>query len=184
MAVPETVTSEHAKEYVRLVNSGSRPGGDTMRQARTNVAHQAAGTVGEDTAIEAAGGGPEDPVADVATIANTLRKAKSIAGAAGSGLGSLGKQVSTSSSLPRQAYGQVSSPSRTAQTLTRLIWAVALGLIVLEVASEATGQSWSFNLPGTNPLKKGAYKPLYSGQTPGSAPATLSAMPLVLPGAV
>src|ERR1700730_15848739 len=171
----EPVTSEHAREYVRLVQGGGRPGADTMRQARTNVAHRYAGAAAEDSAIEAAGGGPEDPVADAGAVANTLRRAagaaRSSAGAAArggaSGLSSLGSSVSR--------------PSSAADTITKLVWAAALGLIVLEVASEATGQFWDFRLPAAGSLTKSPYSPLYAGQAlsqPGSAmPGVFGAVP-------
>jgi hypothetical protein len=68
-------------------------------------------------------------------------------------------------SAARSVASSVSTPSQAAQTVTRLIWAVALGLIVLQVAAEATGQQWSFNLPATGAkLVKGSYRPLYAGQ--------------------
>lgn len=161
----EPVTTEHAHEYVRLVSGGAAAGGDTMRQARRNVAERFAGSAGEDSAIEAAGGGPADPLADAGAVANTLRRAASGAASAarsgGGGLRSLGSSVS--------------SPGGTAQTLTKLIWAAALGLIVLEVAAEATGQQWSFKLPAAGSLTKQPYQPLYAGQSVGST--TAGAMP-------
>lgn len=66
----------------------------------------------------------------------------------------------------RSVYGSVSTPSAAAQTVTKLLWAVALGLIVLEIAAQATGQTWSFSLPNPSAQKpqKGAYVPLYAGQ--------------------
>lgn len=74
----------------------------------------------------------------------------------------------------RTAYGSVSSPSATAQTITKLLWAVAVGLIALEIAAEATGQHWAFNLPGIGrgPAPKQPYVPLYAGQPafPGVMP--------------
>lgn len=67
-------------------------------------------------------------------------------------------------SAARSAASSVSTPSQAAQTVTRLIWAVALGLIVLQIAAEATGQQWSFNLPTTGAKQvKGSYRPLYGG---------------------
>jgi hypothetical protein len=74
----------------------------------------------------------------------------------------------------RAAYSRVSSPSAAAATITKLIWAVAVGLIVLEIAAEATGQRWSFSLPGVGrgPAPRQPYEPLYSGQT-----AVQAAMP-------
>jgi len=79
----------------------------------------------------------------------------------------------------RSALGRVSTPSAAAQTVTKLIWAVAVGLIVLEIAAEATGQRWSFSLPGVGrgPAPQQAYEPLYSGQT-----AVQAAMPGVFSG--
>lgn len=80
----------------------------------------------------------------------------------------------------RRAYGSVSTPSEAAQTIAKLIWAVALGLIVLEIAAQATGQTWSLRLgQGAVAQKptKGAYVPLYAGQTS----TVTAAMPGVLP---
>lgn len=82
----------------------------------------------------------------------------------------------------RRAYGSVATPSSAARTVTRLIWAIVVGLVVLEIASEATGQRWSFNLPaiGRGPAAKSPYVPLYTGQ---STPAA-AAMPSVFGGIV
>jgi hypothetical protein len=76
------------------------------------------------------------------------------------------------------AYGSVSSPSAAAQTVTKILWAVAVGLVVLEIAAEATGQRWSFTLPGIGrgPAPRSPYLPLYAGQTLPAA----SALPGVL----
>lgn len=57
------------------------------------------------------------------------------------------------------------TPSGAARTVTRLVWAVALGLIALQVLAEATGQFWSFSLPTTGAkATKQPYQPLYQGQ--------------------
>lgn len=87
-------------------------------------------------------------------------------------------QVRRVPAAARGAYGHVSSPSATAQTITKLIWAAAVGLIVLQIAAEATGQQWGFQLPGqaSKPTKQ-PYQPLYTGQVS-------SAMPGVMPAAV
>lgn len=60
-------------------------------------------------------------------------------------------------------YRSVSTPSATARTITKLLWATTLGLIVLEIAAQATGQTWSFNLPAVGKGKpaKSPYQPLY-----------------------
>ncbi|OLE23433.1 MAG: hypothetical protein AUG49_15980 [Catenulispora sp. 13_1_20CM_3_70_7] len=65
------------------------------------------------------------------------------------------------------------SPSAAAATVTKLIWAIALGLIALQVAAEATGQRWSFALPsvGHGPAPKQPYAPLYTGQAAAAMPA-------------
>lgn len=64
-----------------------------------------------------------------------------------------------------------SGPAPVAGTITKLIWAAAIGLIVLEVASLATGQFWSFNLPGLKAAPaKLPYQPLYSGQQTQQVP--------------
>lgn len=70
----------------------------------------------------------------------------------------------------------MSSPSATAQTITKLLWAVAFGLIVLEIAAQATGQTWAFNLPGIGrgPAPKQPYAPLYAGQEPAAAAAAFT----------
>lgn len=75
-------------------------------------------------------------------------------------------------SAAQSGYQKVSSPGRTAQTITKLIWAAALGLIVLQIAAEATGQQWGLNLgplgssSSGQKFTKGSYRPLY-----GSKPA-------------
>ena len=57
------------------------------------------------------------------------------------------------------------SPSGAARTVTRLVWAVALGLIALQILAEATGQFWSFSLPTKGgKAAKQPYQPLYQGQ--------------------
>jgi hypothetical protein len=175
MPADEPVTRHHAEEYVKLLHGGAKPGGDTMRQARANVAGKFAGTASEDSAIEAAGGGPEDPVADFGAVANTLRRAAaSGAGRAGSGAVSAARSGQSGlSSLGRHA----GTPGQAAQTITRLVWAIALGLIALEVASEATGQFWNFNLKGPG-LQKQPYQPLYPSQASlEGSPLPASALP-------
>jgi hypothetical protein len=54
---------------------------------------------------------------------------------------------------------------------------VAIGLIVLQIAAEATGQRWSFALPSLGkPAPKQQYVPLYHGQTAAAAlPGVLGA---------
>lgn len=92
--------------------------------------------------------------------------------------------AAASSRAPRQPRGSVSlpvravsGPSETAKTITRLVWAVAIGLIVLEVASQATGQFWTFNLQGPA-LQKQAYRPLYGqAQTAAALPGILAGTP-------
>lgn len=74
-----------------------------------------------------------------------------------------------------------SGPSPAVRTITRLLWAVAAGLVVLEIAAQATGQQWSFNLQGfgLQHAPKQPYQPLYAGQ-----PSLVqSAMPGVMGGA-
>lgn len=70
----------------------------------------------------------------------------------------------------------VGTPSRAAQTVTKLIWAVAVGLVVLQVASEATGQYWSFALPKSGAKKptKAPYAPLYPGQVAAAMPGVFT----------
>lgn len=98
-------------------------------------------------------------------------------GAVAQGLSRASGQVRRLPSAAGAVYGQVSTPSRAAQTLTKVIWAVALGLIVLQVAAEATGQQWSFALPGTGrPTPKQPYVPLYGPQAAqASMPGVLGA---------
>jgi hypothetical protein len=82
--------------------------------------------------------------------------------------------------------GSPSSNSTAAQTIVKLAWAVAVGLIVLEIAARATGQVWSLSLPapqGTHPTK-GAYLPLYPGQslpTAAAMPGFFGAVPVQSP---
>lgn len=153
MATETPLTPEHAREYHRLTQSGHAPGKDTLALARGNVAKAAT--------VEAAGGGPEDPVADVAAASQLLGSAKSRSNST---------NTAAAGSLASNAYRKMSSPSAASQTLTRIIWAVALGLIVLEVASEATGQFWDFKLNGPA-LNKQPYVPLYAGQNLNQSPA-------------
>lgn len=83
----------------------------------------------------------------------------------------------------RAGYDAVATPSATASTITKLMWAVALGLIVLEIAAQATGQTWSFSIPrqGGGKPQKEPYQPLYAGQHAG---ALAAAMPGVFSGPV
>ena len=88
-----------------------------------------------------------------AAAAGSARPARRSGGGGSSAIGAVNRAVGT--------------PSAAAQTVTKLLWAVALGLIVLEVAAQATGQQWGLHLgqgaTGTKP-QKGAYLPLYAGQ--------------------
>jgi hypothetical protein len=80
----------------------------------------------------------------------------------------------------RKLYQRVSSPSMAAQTVTKLLWAVAVFLIVLEIAASATGQRWSFSLPGTAATPTKPYVPLYQGQalpTAAAAQSVAASMP-------
>ena len=54
---------------------------------------------------------------------------------------------------------------RGTQVLTRIVWAIAAGLVVLEVAAQATGQTWSWTLRGfgRQAPAKVPYQPLYAG---------------------
>lgn len=95
--------------------------------------------------------------------------------AAGSGEAAPWRAISRGSGrvpgAARTAVRSVSSPSATAQTITKLLWAVAMGLIALQVAAEATGQRWSFSLPGSGQKpSKQAYVPLYPGQPAAAMP--------------
>jgi hypothetical protein len=85
-------------------------------------------------------------------------------------------QLRRAPAAARSAASRVSSPSALSATLTKLIWAVAIGLIVLQVAAEATGQQWNFHLPGlASPRPKVPYLPLYAGQ---QLPGANSAVPI------
>lgn len=120
-------------------------------------------------AAEVVGGGPEDPAADAVAAQQLASSRRRSSG---------GDWLNTG----RAAYSRVSSPSAAAQTVTKLIWALALGLIALEIAAQATGQTWSLAIPnlGAQPPQKGAYLPLYAGQTSPAA----AAMPGVFSGIV
>ena len=67
----------------------------------------------------------------------------------------------------------------------RLVWAVAAGLLVLELLSLASGRYWTWNLKGgLSSLKSsGTYLGLYPGQTAklSTMRTVTSAMPGVLP---
>lgn len=101
---------------------------------------------------------------------------------AGAAAGAVRRPRSSPADYGRTAgalYGRVSGPGPVADTITKLIWAAAIGLIVLEVASLATGQFWSFNLPGLGSAPaKLPYQPLYSGQQTQQLPlAFVGALP-------
>lgn len=176
----EPLRPEHAREYVRLVGSGEAPGRDTLQRARANVdaqeaSEKARGHVAKAAAAEAAGGGPEDPVADVAAGYELARAGGKMAGATKDRI----------QSAVSRSYSAVGTPSAATQTITKLIWAAALGIIVLEIASLATGQQWKFSLPGGNPLNKNPYLPLFSGQNinqPSNQPTNTGAGQVPIPG--
>lgn len=160
------LTQEQGRAYFRHREAGV---------GHEEALHRALGTAGEDAAVEAAGGGPEDPVADAMVAANTGR--------------------SIGASVARRAWRQAQSTGRAAQTSSgragivgRLFLAVALGLIALEIASEATGRSWGFNLgapwsTGNTPQPPQPYEPLtgqgYSAPqlTPGAGAAFSQSSP-------
>jgi hypothetical protein len=96
------------------------------------------------------------------------------AGAAASGQraeGAAWQTVSNASgriqSAPRAAAGAAwnANGASVQRTLTRLIWAVAVGLVALQIVAELTGQYWGLNLPATgrSPAPE-PYLPLYHGQ--------------------
>lgn len=111
----------------------------------------------------------------MAVAAEALEAGAGAEGAAGAAAGGAPRQRSSSSSSAGdwgrsaqagwQALPRGSGSSPAAQTATKLIWAAAIGLIVLEIVSEATGRYWSFSLPTKGqPAPKQAYAPLYQGQ--------------------
>jgi hypothetical protein len=144
------IAPEVAAEYASLTDGGAVAGRSTLERAQRNVAarqaaSQAAATAARKHPAPASPGGRSA----------TLGAAQTAYGAA------------------RRGYRAVGTPSAAAQTITRLVWAIALGLIALQVAAEATGQRWSFNLPavGKGPAPKQPYVPLYSGQAVNAMPA-------------
>lgn len=66
----------------------------------------------------------------------------------------------------RSAYGRVSTPDAALGTITKLVWAAVIAFVVLAIAAEATGRTWSFSLPNraATPAPKQPYAPLYHGQ--------------------
>lgn len=73
--------------------------------------------------------------------------------------------------------------------VTRLLWALAVGLVVLEIAAQATGQTWSWSLQGfgRKPQPKQPYQPLYGGQPTNTGAsqypyAAASALEAAMPG--
>ena len=131
----------------------------------------AATAAAEGTAIEVAGGGPEDPVADVAAAANTARTMRSRS----SGQGGAG-----------EAFNRLPSGGQSGGlgVGVRLIWAGAAALVVLEVLSLATGRYWSWDLKGglSSLRNAGAYLGLYPGQTQKLAQQAATQNPLVFTG--
>jgi hypothetical protein len=85
----------------------------------------------------------------------------------------------------RRAYASVSTPSRTAHTVTRLVWAAVMFLVVLEIAALATGQHWGFSLPAASGQKPQPqpYQPLYRGQQATSIGNPLVASQSAMAGA-
>lgn len=106
----------------------------------------------EGAAIDAAGGGPEDPVADVAAAANAVRVSRPRSSGGGG------------TAFDRLPSGGQSGGLGVG---VRLIWAAASGLLVLELLSLATGRFWTWNLKGglSSLAGAGSYLGLYPGQT-------------------
>lgn len=185
------------------------------RSGAKSGARKVAKITAESAAIDAAGGGPEDPVADVAAGANEARAAGAAAEAAEpaeaaeaepAASGEESEQRSSSRSSGRARTRRSGSGSRSggvrtvyrglpssgsslgypaptspvASGATKVIWAVATGIIALEVMSVLTGKyfSWNTRLPLTAPTKP--YVPLYgagqgeinasTGTQPGQSP--------------
>lgn len=108
------------------------------------------------------------------------------AAAAAGGARSAGRSGGGGSSDPIGAVNRaVGTPSAAAQTVAKLLWAVALGLIVLEIAAQATGQQWGLHLgqgaTGAKP-QKGAYLPLVAGQQPIPAMPGMFSGPVTVQG--
>jgi hypothetical protein len=59
------------------------------------------------------------------------------------------------------------------QLITRLTWGLALGLVALEIAAQATGQQWSWTLNGfgRQPPPVTPYRPLFGGSAFPFGPA-------------
>lgn len=127
-------------------------------------------------AAEAAGGGPEDPVADAVA----------------------GEQVATAKPAPSRtsearqtastAYqvlpGNPSNPEPWDATIIRIIFAFAVGLIALELGSIATGRYFNWNLKtGWKNLQgAGNYVGITPVQTAASHPAQAAAPATSTPG--
>jgi hypothetical protein len=69
------------------------------------------------------------------------------------------------------------------QVVTRLIWALAIGLVVLEVAAQTTGQTWGWSLQGLGrqPPAQVPYQAL-DAPTPAATVADLAAQNAALIG--
>ena len=123
----------------------------------------------EGAAIDTVGGGPEDPVADGAALANAARVARQ-----GSYAGSA-----------QAAFNKLPSGGHEGGlgVGVRLVWAVAAAILVLEVLSLATGRYWSWSLKGglSSLQNVGSYLGLYPGQTAKLA-APPAQNPLVFTG--
>lgn len=148
------LTGEHAAEYQRLVSGGAPAGRDTLRKAGANVAAQQ-GTV--QRRLQEVKSNPAKYVAEGGPTGDDLRQAaKRFQSGAG------------------RVYGALpsSGPDPTTRLITRLIWGLAVGLVALEVAAQATGQQWSFSLPGLGRKPKPAepYVPLAPSATTSALP--------------
>ncbi len=67
------------------------------------------------------------------------------------------------------------------QVVTRLIWALGIGLVVLEVAAQTTGQTWSWSLQGLG-RQPPAQVPYQALDAPASVSAALAAQQAALIG--
>ena len=139
----EELTPAVAGEYSRLTASGAMAGRETLQQAQRNVAAKVPSAPAPKQPAVFQGGRPVGP-ARVTRSAST----QSAASAAFQHLPSGGQKGGTGVGI-------------------RLIWAVAAGLLALEVMSLATNRYFNWSLKGgLSSLKSaGTYVGLYPGQT-------------------
>ena len=141
------IAPEVLAEYSAMTSSGAAAGASTLQRARAAVAARQAARQAAETSTPARP--PQRPRGRQQQATGVSGQAARAAGRAYRTLPSAGGSPAT-------------------RAVTRVICALAVGLIVLEIAAEATGQYWKVAIPSRGaPRQKEPYVPLYAA---GSAP--------------